>query len=154
MATGQKSNQMISQRPYAGQKPGVRRSPPQWRGSDDPLHSGKRPVIVIKNLEIVFFYSIIQYKFMKYAYTPRPSAYFTHLKCQKRIGDDVGEMMFLPKKNENDPLIRFIHLIMQEYDSICLKMYLITLKFVKKCLPRSPKSMKGSQIHLALAHWK
>jgi hypothetical protein len=28
------------------------------------------------------------------------------------------------------------------------------LKFVKKCLRRSPKSMKGSQIHLCLAHWK
>jgi hypothetical protein len=37
---------------------------------------------------------------------------------------------------ENDPLIRFIHLIMQEYDSKCLKMYLITctLKVFKICL--------------------
>jgi hypothetical protein len=52
-------------------------------------------------------------------------------------------------------LIRFIQLIiMQEYDSKCLKMYVITLKFAKKCLHRSPKSMKGSQIHLAPAHWK
>jgi hypothetical protein len=31
------------------------------------------------------------------------------------------------------PLIRFIHLIMQEYDSKCLKMYLITLKVFKIC---------------------
>jgi hypothetical protein len=29
------------------------------------------------------------------------------------------------------PLIRFIQLIMQEYDSKCLKMYLITLKVFK-----------------------
>jgi hypothetical protein len=41
--------------------------------------------------------------------------------------------MFLQKTKtkyffgENDPPIRFIH-IMQEYDSKCLKMYLITLK--------------------------
>jgi hypothetical protein len=33
---------------------------------------------------------------------------------------------------ENDPLIHFIHFIMQEYDSKCLKMYLITLKVFKK----------------------
>jgi hypothetical protein len=52
-----------------------------------------------------------------------------------------------------NPLVHFIHLIMQEYDSKCLKMYLITLKFVKNFLRWSPKSMKG-QIHLALAHWK
>jgi hypothetical protein len=31
-------------------------------------------------------------------------------------------------------LIRFIQLIMQEYDSKCLKMYLITLKVFKICL--------------------
>jgi hypothetical protein len=30
-------------------------------------------------------------------------------------------------------LIRFIHLIMQEYDCKCLKMYLITLKVFKIC---------------------
>jgi hypothetical protein len=59
-------------------------------------------------------------------------AYFTHLKCQKHIGDDVGDFkdVFTNKKkklDENDPLIRFIHLIMQEYDSKCLNMYLITL---------------------------
>jgi hypothetical protein len=29
---------------------------------------------------------------------------------------------------ENDRRVSFIHLIMQEYDSKCLKMYLITLK--------------------------
>jgi hypothetical protein len=50
------------------------------------------------------------------------------------------------------PLICFIHLIMQEYDSKCLKMYRITLKVSKKIfkqiLRRSPKSMNGSQIHL------
>jgi hypothetical protein len=44
---------------------------------------------------------------------------------------------FLQQKNffcyENDPLICFIHLIMQEYDSKCLKMYLITLKVFKIC---------------------
>jgi hypothetical protein len=53
--------------------------------------------------------------------------------------------------------ICFIQLIMQEYDSKFLKMYLITLKvfkIFKKDLRRSPQSMKGSQIHLALAHWK
>jgi hypothetical protein len=31
------------------------------------------------------------------------------------------------------PLIRFIKLILQEYDSKCLKMYLITLKVFKIC---------------------
>jgi hypothetical protein len=69
-------------------------------------------------------------------------AYFTHLKCQRRIGDDVGNFTsntFLQKKRkkkfvcENDPLICFIHLIMQEYDSKCLKMYLIALKVFKIC---------------------
>jgi hypothetical protein len=29
------------------------------------------------------------------------------------------------------PVIRFIHLIMQEYDSKCLRMFLITLKVFK-----------------------
>jgi hypothetical protein len=51
-------------------------------------------------------------------------------------------------------LIRFIHLIMQEHDSKCREMYLITLKVSKSVLRQSPKSVKGSQIHLALAHWK
>jgi hypothetical protein len=32
------------------------------------------------------------------------------------------------------PLVRFIHLIMQEYDSKCIKMHLITLKVFKICL--------------------
>jgi hypothetical protein len=32
------------------------------------------------------------------------------------------------------PLVRFIPLIMQEYDSKCLKMYLIPLKVFKICL--------------------
>jgi hypothetical protein len=32
---------------------------------------------------------------------------------------------------ENDPLIRFIQLIMQEYDFKCLKMHLITFKVFK-----------------------
>jgi hypothetical protein len=46
--------------------------------------------------------------------------------------------MFLQKKKknffcENEPLIRFIHLIMQEYDPKCLEMYLITLKVFKIC---------------------
>jgi hypothetical protein len=58
-----------------------------------------------------------------------------YLKCQKRIGDVVvGDLkinMFLQKMTS---LIRFIQLIMQEYDSKCLKMYLITLKVFKICL--------------------
>jgi hypothetical protein len=33
------------------------------------------------------------------------------------------------------PLIHFIHLIMQEYDAKCLKMYLITLKVFKMFAP-------------------
>jgi hypothetical protein len=46
-------------------------------------------------------------------------AYFTHLKCQKCIGDDVGDFKYVfTKKNkklgENDSPIRFIHLVMQE----------------------------------------
>jgi hypothetical protein len=46
---------------------------------------------------------------------------------------------------ENYPLEQFIHLIMKEYDSKCLKMYLITLKvFVKIFGCQSPKSTKGS----------
>jgi hypothetical protein len=70
-------------------------------------------------------------------------AYFTHINRQKRIvEDDVGEVkyVFTTKKHFilfyfflNDPPIRFIHLIMQEYDSKCLKMYLITLKAFKIC---------------------
>jgi hypothetical protein len=61
-------------------------------------------------------------------------AYFTHLK---RIGDDIGDVryvLFLPPKKffflgvKMTPLICFIHLMMQEYDSNCLKMYLITLR--------------------------
>jgi hypothetical protein len=44
-------------------------------------------------------------------------AYFTQLKCQKRIGDDVGDLKYVFFVGENDPLIRFIQLIMQEYDS-------------------------------------
>jgi hypothetical protein len=55
-------------------------------------------------------------------------AYFTHLKCQKRIKDDVGDCQMTP-------LVRFIHLIIQEYDSKCLKMYLITLKVFKLLAP-------------------
>jgi hypothetical protein len=61
--------------------------------------------------------------------------YFTHLKCQKRIGDDVEDLkyIFTPQKIfffnfvKMTRLIRFIQLIMQEYDSKCLKMYFITL---------------------------
>jgi hypothetical protein len=34
---------------------------------------------------------------------------------------------------ENYPLVRFIHLTMQEYDSKCLKIYVITLKVFKIC---------------------
>jgi hypothetical protein len=62
--------------------------------------------------------------------------YFTHLRCQKHIEDDVGDVRYVStQKNlgENDPLVCFIHLIMQEYDSKCLKMYLITLKVSKIC---------------------
>jgi hypothetical protein len=66
-------------------------------------------------------------------------AYFTHLECQKRIGDDVRDFkyVFIKKQQtnfwgENDPMIRFIHLIMQEYDSKCLRMYLIAFKKVFK----------------------
>jgi hypothetical protein len=62
-------------------------------------------------------------------------AYFTNLKCQKRIGDDVGALKYIFTKKtffvKMTRLIRFIHLIMQEYDSKCLKMYLITLKVFK-----------------------
>jgi hypothetical protein len=52
-------------------------------------------------------------------------AYFPHLKCQKIIF--WGDNNFW---GDNDPQIRFIHLIMQE----CLKMYLITLNVFKICL--------------------
>jgi hypothetical protein len=60
----------------------------------------------------------------------------THL-----IGDDVGDLkyVFTTKKQKNiffvkmTSPIRFIQLIMQEYDSKCLKMYLITLKVFKIC---------------------
>jgi hypothetical protein len=66
-------------------------------------------------------------------------AYFTHLKCQKRIGDDVGDFKYVFTKKifflvKITPLIRFINLIMQEYDSKCLNMYLITFKVFKICL--------------------
>jgi hypothetical protein len=88
-----------------------------------------------------------------------------HLKCQKCIGDDVGghEIRFYKNKTifflvKMSFLIHFIHLlfIMQEYDSKCHKMYLMSkmtikvfLKFAEICLCRSPKSIKGSKIHLA-----
>jgi hypothetical protein len=89
-------------------------------------------------------------------------AYFTHLKCQKRIGDDVGDLKYVFTKNKTNKfvkmthLIRFIQLIMQEYNSKCLKMYLITLKVFKICWQMFAPiiKVKGSQIHLALAHWK
>jgi hypothetical protein len=57
-------------------------------------------------------------------------AYFTHLKCQKCIGDDVGDLKYVVFFFVK----RFIQLIMQEYDSKCLKMYLITYKVYKICL--------------------
>jgi hypothetical protein len=64
-------------------------------------------------------------------------AYFTHLKCQKRIEDDVADVQkkifFFCCEIVTRPLVRFIHLVMQEYDSRCLKMYLITLKVFKIC---------------------
>jgi hypothetical protein len=63
------------------------------------------------------------------------------------IDDDVGDLKYVFTK----PKKLCKNIIMQEYDSKCLKMYLITLL---KCLRQSPKSMNGSQIHLALAHWK
>jgi hypothetical protein len=92
-------------------------------------------------------------------------AYFTHLICQKRIGDDVGDLkyvftnktiFFLVKMTR---LIRFIQLIMQEYDSKCLKMVLIALKVLKICqqmfaLITNVNEGHWSQIHLAPAHWK
>jgi hypothetical protein len=40
---------------------------------------------------------------------------------------------FYKKRRKKDSLVRFIHLIMQEYDSKCLKMFLITLKVFKIC---------------------
>jgi hypothetical protein len=44
--------------------------------------------------------------------------------------DDVGDLKYVFTKMTS--LIRFIQLIMQEYDSKCLlKMYLITLKLIK-----------------------
>jgi hypothetical protein len=58
---------------------------------------------------------------------------FTHLKCQKHIGDDIGDFKYVFTTKiifwgvKMTSLICFIHLIMQEYDSKCLKMY---LKFV------------------------
>jgi hypothetical protein len=65
-------------------------------------------------------------------------AYFTRLKCQKRIGDDVGDLKYVFTKKKflfvkMTRLICFIQLIMQEYYSKCLKMYLITLKVSKIC---------------------
>jgi hypothetical protein len=65
-------------------------------------------------------------------------AYFTHLESPKRIGDDVGDVRYVFTTIfiwgvKMTPLIRFIHLIMQEYDSKCLKIYLITLKVFKIC---------------------
>jgi hypothetical protein len=56
-------------------------------------------------------------------------AYFTHLKCQKRIGDDVGDLKYVlqtkNKKQKNlvkmTSLIRFIQLIIN-YARIGLQM--------------------------------
>jgi hypothetical protein len=32
-------------------------------------------------------------------------AYFTHLKCQKRIGDDVGDFKYIFTKNKNKKIL-------------------------------------------------
>jgi hypothetical protein len=66
-------------------------------------------------------------------------AYFTQLKCQKCIGDDVGDSKYVLPKNkffvcENDPPDTFYPpYYARIYDSKCLKMYLITLKVFKIC---------------------
>jgi hypothetical protein len=56
------------------------------------------------------------------------------LKCQKCIGDDVGDFKYILQQKvflvKMTPLIGFIHLIMQEYDFKCLKMYFISLKVI------------------------
>jgi hypothetical protein len=82
-------------------------------------------------------------------------AYFMHLKCQKRIGDDVGNLKYVfTKKNKKHffvkmtPLIRFIQLIMQEYDSKCLKMCLITLKGLATLFHRG---LRGEILWIQLA---
>jgi hypothetical protein len=70
-----------------------------------------------------------------------------HLGCQKHVEDYVGDVNIFLGENDPPPLVpvRFIYNIMQEYYSKCLKDFLL----------RIPKSIvNGSQIHLALAHWK
>jgi hypothetical protein len=59
--------------------------------------------------------------------------YFTHSKCQKCIADDVRDVRCIFAAKTIWGWVRFIHLVMQEYDSKCLKMYLITLKVFKIC---------------------
>jgi hypothetical protein len=90
-------------------------------------------------------------------------AYFTHLKCQKRIGKNTVDFKYVfthkkPKRFffffcENDPLYVLSTLLCKNMTQNALKCILLPkkyLKFVKKFLCRSPKSMKGSQTHLAL----
>jgi hypothetical protein len=88
-------------------------------------------------------------------------AYFTHINRQKRIEDDVGEVKYvLPQKKlflGKWPPDIFIHLIMQEYDSKCLKMHIITLKVFKICTnfwARITKVNEGESNTPCLAHWK
>jgi hypothetical protein len=71
---------------------------------------------------------------------------FYAFKTPKNALEMIGDFTYVFKQILFLKMTRFI-LIMQEYDSKCLEMYLITIKVVKKCLRRSPKSMKGSQIH-------
>jgi hypothetical protein len=61
--------------------------------------------------------------------------YFTHLKCQRRIEDEVGDIsryVFTKKKLkklyffvENDPLVRFIHLLCKNMTTNPLKCILL-----------------------------
>jgi hypothetical protein len=66
--------------------------------------------------------------------------YFTHIKCQicilKRVCFYISDMFLQKKKKifvKMTHLVSFIHLIIQEYDSKCLKMYLITLTAFTIC---------------------
>jgi hypothetical protein len=52
----------------------------------------------------------------------------------KRIGDDVGDLKYIFTTPQRKLFLwKWLQLIMQEYDSKCHKMCLITLKVFKIC---------------------
>jgi hypothetical protein len=121
-----------------------------------------RSLVIISNTSIMALMSA-DWLFIAGLQIEGVLAYFTQIKCQKHIGDDLGDLKYVFTKKKRSFLWKWPYwyilsnLLCKNMTPTALKCILLPykyLKFVKKCLCRSPKSMKGSQIHLALAHWK